>query len=113
MKTLLGLAVLVGGLATGASASATSTNDTVSGSWTGVVRTMGTTNATYSEMFLQDSLGNYVTCGTDSRWYIARAHARHQLMYDTLLAAKLSGRSVEVMAEDIGGQCWVKRVYIQ
>ena len=114
MKTLLGLAVLVSGLVTGASASATTTNDVVTGSETGLVANMGTINVTYSEMFLTDSAGNYQSCnGGDTRWYIARAHARHQIMYDTLLAAKLSGRSVEVHAEDITGQCWVKRVIIR
>jgi hypothetical protein len=114
MKTLLGLAVLAGGLATGASVSATPTNDTVTGSQTGVVRSMGTINATYSEVFVTDSQGNYLSCnGGDTRWYISRAHARHQLMYDTLLAAKLSARSIEIHAEDVTGTCWVKRVILQ
>jgi hypothetical protein len=114
MKTLLGLAVLAGGLATGASVSATPTNDTVTGGQTGVVRSVGTINATYSEVFVTDPQGNYLSCsGSDSRWYISRSHARLQLMYDTLLAAKLSGRTIEIHAEDISGQCWVKRVILQ
>ena len=114
MKTRLLLAVLSGALALGTSALATTTNDTVSGSYTGSVATLGTINATYSDLFLKDSQGNWVSCeGIDSRFYIARAHARHQLMYDTLLAAKLAGRTVEMHYERISNQCWVKRVILQ
>jgi hypothetical protein len=114
MKTRLLLAVLSGALALGTSAAASTTNDTVSGSYTGNVGTVGTINATYSETFLRDSTGNWVSCqGVDSRFYIPRAHARHQLMYDTLLAAKLSGRTVELHYEMISNQCWVKRVILQ
>lgn len=115
MKTrLLQLAALGGLLALGAPASATTTNDTVHGSYTGTVFRLGTINNTYSDLFISDSSGNGISCEEiDSRFYIARAHARHQLMFDTLLAAKLSGRMVEVAYELISNQCWVKQVILQ
>lgn len=115
MKKRLWLAVLCGALTVGASATATTTNDTVSGSMEGAIRQMGTTNATYSEVFLiDDSTGNNQSCaGFDSRLFLARAHARHQLMFDVLLAAKLSGRRVEVQYEIISSACWVKQVHLK
>jgi hypothetical protein len=115
MKKRLWLAVLCGALTVGASATASTTNDTVSGEMDGPVGSMGTTNATYSEVFLIDSsTGNNMSCaGFDSRIFIARAHARHQLMFDTLLAAKLSGRRVAVAYEVISSQCWIKQVHIK
>jgi hypothetical protein len=115
MKTRIGLTVLAGALALGTSAFATSTDDAVTGSHGGFVGDLGTINATYSDMFLKNSDGSGQAClpGIDSRFHIARAHARHQLMFDTLLAAKLSGRPVEVFYQNVSNTCWVKRVIIK
>jgi len=111
---LFKFAVLCGLFAMGAPASATTTDDAVSGSYTGTVFRLGTINNTYSDLFISDSQGNGISCqGLDSRFYIARAHARHQLMFDQLLAAKLSGRTVEVHYQVVSSQCWVKRVILQ
>jgi hypothetical protein len=110
----LKLAVLTGLLALGAPVSATSTDDTVSGSYTGTVFRLGTINNTYSDLFISDASGNGISCqGIDSRFYIARAHTRHQQMFDNLVAAKLSGRSVEVHYQLVSNQCWVKRVIVK
>jgi hypothetical protein len=110
----LKLAVLTGLLALGAPASATSTDDAVTASQTGFVHSLGTINATYSDLYLAYADGSLIACeSTGTRHYIARAHARHQLMYDVLLAAKLSGRMVEMHYQLVGSQCWVKRVILQ
>jgi hypothetical protein len=114
MKKRVWLAVLCGALTVGASAMASTTDDTFTGAMDGPVGSMGTTNVTYSEVFLKDDDGNNMSCaGFDSRIFIARAHARHQLMFDTLLAAKLSGRRVSLYYEVINDQCWVKQVHIK
>jgi len=113
MKTGFLLAVLGSALALGMPASASTTNDTITGGTGGLVVSVGTINATYSEVFLKFETGELVSCeGIDSRFYIPRAHARHQLMYDTLLAAKLAGRRVEMSYERLGAQCWVKQVIL-
>jgi hypothetical protein len=114
MKKRLWLAVLCGALTVGASATATTTNDTFTGSMEGTIGSMGTTNVTYSEVFLKDESGNNMSCaGFDSRLFIARAHARHQLMFDTVLAAKLAGRRATIYYEVISSACWVKQVHLQ
>jgi hypothetical protein len=113
MKNRVLLAVLSGALALATSAWATTTDDVVSASLTAYVGKMGSVNNTQTEAFIVDENGNAVSCqGFDTKVYIARAHARHQLMFDSLLAAKLAGRSVELHYQAISSQCWVKRVLI-
>jgi hypothetical protein len=48
--------------------------------------------------------------GCSGFFKISRSHPSHDHMFKTLMAAKLSSRTVDLYYETISGTCWLKKV---
>jgi hypothetical protein len=88
-------------------ASATPTNDTTNGVTSGKVTGLGPGPSTHTEVYPSTQPG---ACTAVMR--ISRSHPSHDVLYRGLMSAHLSGKSVDILYENISGTCWVKHVMV-
>ena len=113
MRTMRRLILTVAGaLAVAGAASASTSDDTTSGSISGVqIQNINAGHSSYAYFFFPFG----TTCGTASTYNtngirISTSHPRYQDMLKQVQAAVLSRNQVFVYYENISGQCWAKRI---